>query len=110
MIGNTNELNDPANYLNRNNHYPNANHKNNDISGIEPSIYDKTIYVLINSWFSMLNSSALPLICMQYDNLKIEFIFRPIVELLQLKILIIQLIIVIMLILEWIKIKKILLL
>ena len=87
MIGNTNELNDPANYLNRNNHYPNAyNYNNNsDISGIEPSIYDKTIYVPINSWFSMLNSSALPLICMQYDNLKIEFIFRPIVELFTIK-------------------------
>ena len=88
MIGNTNELNDPANYLNRNNYYPNAykyNDSNTDISGIEPSIYDKTIYVPINSWFSMLNSSALPLICMQYDNLKIEFIFRPIVELFTIK-------------------------
>ena len=58
---------------------------NSDISGIEPSIYDKTIYVPINSWFSMLNSSALPLICMQYDNLKIEFIFRAIVELFTIK-------------------------
>lgn len=83
MIGNTNELNDPANYLNRNNYYPNAynyNHSNTGALDIEPSIYDKTIYVPINSWFSMLNSSALPLICMQYDNLKIEFIFRPIIE------------------------------
>ena len=56
-----------------------------DISGIEPSIYDKTIYVPINSWFSILNSSALPLICMQYDHLKIEFIFRPIKELFTIK-------------------------
>ena len=86
MIGNTNELNDPANYLNRNNYYPNAyNYNNTDASGIEPSIYDKTIYVPINSWFSILNSSALPLICMQYDNLNIEFEFRPIKELFTVK-------------------------
>ena len=85
MIGNISELNDPANYLNRNNYYPNAYNYNSDISGIEPSIYDKTIYVPINSWFSMLNSCALPLICMQYDNLKIEFEFRPIVELFTIK-------------------------
>jgi hypothetical protein len=85
MIGNTNELNDPANYLNRNN-YPNAYKSNDtDISGIEPSIYDKIIYVPINSWFSILNSSALPLICMQYDILKIDFIFRPIKELFTVK-------------------------
>ena len=88
MIGNTSELNDPANYLNRNNNYPNAynyNNNNTDASGIEPSIYDKTIYVPINSWFSMLNSCALPLICMQYDNLKIEFEFRPIIQLFTIK-------------------------
>ena len=86
MIGNTNELNDPANYLNRNNYYPNAyNYNNTDISGIEPSIYDKTIYVPVNSWFSLLNSCALPLISMQYDNLKIEFEFRPIIQLFTIK-------------------------
>jgi hypothetical protein len=88
MIGNITELNDPANYLNRNNNYPNAynyNNNNTDASGIEPSIYDKTIYVPINSWFTMLNSCALPLICMQYDNLKIDFEFRPIVELFSVK-------------------------
>ena len=86
MIGNTNDLNDPANYLNRNNNYPNAyDYNDNKDSDIEPSIYDKTIYVPIKSWFSMLNSSALPLICMQYDNLKIEFEFRPIKELFSVK-------------------------
>ena len=87
MIGNSNELTDPANYLNRNNKYPNAfnNGTNSDISGIEPSINEQKIYVPINCWFSMLYSSALPLICLQYDTLKIEFEFRPIKELFSVK-------------------------
>lgn len=86
MTGNISELNDPGNFYNRNNNYPNSFKLNDtDISNIEPSIYSKTIYVPINSWFSMINSCALPLVCMQYDNLKIEFEFRPIVELFTIK-------------------------
>ena len=84
MTGNISELNDPANYNNRNNNYPSAfniNGVNTDISGIEPSIRDYNLYVPINSWFSMSSLMALPLICLQYSDLVIDFTLRPIMEL-----------------------------
>ena len=88
MTGNINELNDPANYNNRNNNYPNAFNSTNistDISGIEPSIRDYNLYIPINSWFSMSSLMALPLICLQYSELVIDFTLRPINELYTIK-------------------------
>jgi hypothetical protein len=88
MTGNINELNDPANYYNRNNNYPNAFNSYNissDISGIEPSIRDYNLYIPINSWFSMSSLMALPLICLQYSELVIDFTLRPITELYTIK-------------------------
>lgn len=86
MIGNVNYLNDPANYSNRNNNYPNAyNYINSDLSNIEPSINDYTLYIPINSWYSLSTTMALPLICLQYANLEIEFTFRPIEDLFTIK-------------------------
>lgn len=83
MIGNVSKLNDPANYSNRNGKYPNAFNDgiNSDLSGIEPSIYSEKLFIPINSWFSLLNSSAFPLTCLQYAELEINFILRPIEEL-----------------------------
>ncbi len=84
MTGNISELNDPANYNNRNNNYPNAFNSDNissDISGIEPSINEYNLYIPINSWFSMSSLMALPLICLQYSELFIDFTLRPINEL-----------------------------
>jgi hypothetical protein len=90
MTGNISELNDPANYNNRNNNYPsaftfNVNGVNSDISGIEPSIRDYNLYIPINSWFSMSSLMALPLICLQYSELVIDFTLRPINELYTIK-------------------------
>ena len=87
MTGNFNELNDPANFNNRNNNYPSAyNYKNvEDISGIEPSIREFNLYIPINSWFSMSSLMALPLICIQYSELNIDFTLRPINELYTIK-------------------------
>jgi hypothetical protein len=88
MTGNISELNDPANYNNRNNNYPNAFNIENissDISGIEPSIRDYNLYIPINSWFSMSSLMALPLICLQYSDLVIDFTLRPIMELYTIK-------------------------
>jgi hypothetical protein len=87
MSGNTSYLNDPANYANRNNNYPNAfNYKNTiDPSGIEPSIRQTQLYIPINSWYSMASTMALPLICLQYDVLEIKFILRPISQLFTIK-------------------------
>jgi len=90
MTGNISELNDPANYNNRNNNYPsaftfNVNNVSSDISGIEPSIPDYNLYIPINSWFSMSSLMALPLICLQYSELVIDFTLRPINELYTIK-------------------------
>ena len=83
MSENVKELNDPENYLNRNGNYPNAFNDgvSSDISGIEPSIYSQKLYIPINSWFSLLNSCAFPLISLQYAELEINFLLRPIEEL-----------------------------
>ena len=83
MSGNVKELNDPENYLNRNGNYPNAFNDgvSSDISGIEPSIYSQKLYIPINSWFSLLNSCAFPLISLQYAELEINFLLRPVEEL-----------------------------
>ncbi len=86
MTGNVAELNDPANYLNRNNNYPNA-FKINDASNnsIEPSIHSYDLYIPLNTWFTLLSSMALPLICLQYAELEINFKLRSIVELFTIK-------------------------
>jgi len=88
MTGNISELNDPANFNNRNNNYPNAfniNGTNTDISGIEPSIREYNLYIPINSWFTMSSFMSFPLICLQYSNLVIDFKLRPLKELYTIK-------------------------
>lgn len=86
MIGNTPELTDPANYANRNNNYPNAYKKSDtDISGIVPSIPETQLFIPINSWYSNLSTMALPLICLQYAELEIEFTLKPIQSLYTIK-------------------------
>ena len=79
MTGNTKELTDPANYSNRNNNYPNAFRigTGTDISSIEPSIPETQLFIPINSWYSMMSTMALPLVCLQYAELEIEFILKP---------------------------------
>ena len=88
MTGNISELNDPANFNNRNNNYPNAFNIDSslpDIIGIEPSIREYNLYIPINSWFTMSSFMAFPLICLQYSNLVIDFTIRPIQELFTIK-------------------------
>ena len=84
MTGNINELHSPELYSNRNNNYPNA-YKQNETMDVEPSIYSKQLFIPINSWFSLLSSSSLPMICLQYTDLEIIFNFRPLVELFTIK-------------------------
>jgi len=80
MTGNTPYYNDPANYLNRVNAYPNAYYSNTQ-GGAEPSIRGSTIYIPINVWFTMNSKQAFPLIAMQYNELVIDITLRPINEL-----------------------------
>ena len=86
MTGNIEELYNPANFSNRNNNYPNAFKQSDDSnSNIEPSIHSHQLYIPLNPWFTLLSSMALPLICLQYAELEINFKLRPIVELFTIK-------------------------
>ena len=86
LIGNVKQLNDPANYSNRNNNYPNAYKLNNsDNSNIHHSINSYQLYIPINTWFSNLSSMAVPLCCLQYAEMEINFILNPITKLFTIK-------------------------
>lgn len=84
MSGNVSELNDPANSYGRVNTYPSAYHTEN-IAGAEPSIRGRTLYIPINTWFTLNNQCAFPLICLQYNELTINVTLRPIQELFQVR-------------------------
>ena len=84
MSGNVVELNDPANAYGRQNVYPSAYYTSNT-TGAEPSIRGKTLYIPLNTWFSLNNQSAFPLICLQYNELTITVTLRPIQELFQVR-------------------------
>jgi len=85
MIGNTAELNDPANYSNRNGSYPNASYNGFSnttwSNGIEPSIRERQLYIPLNIWSTLSSKVALPLVSMQYSSLYIEVECRPVEDL-----------------------------
>jgi hypothetical protein len=80
MTGNVNELNDPANYDSRVNVYPSAYFTTNT-DGSQPSINNRTLYIPINSWFSLSSKMAFPLVALQYNELRINVKLRPAYEL-----------------------------
>uniref|UniRef100_A0A6C0EQ07 Major capsid protein N-terminal domain-containing protein n=1 Tax=viral metagenome TaxID=1070528 RepID=A0A6C0EQ07_9ZZZZ len=84
MSGNTADLNDPANYGSRVNAYPNAFYTTS-AAGAQPSIMGKTLYVPLNSWFSMKTQMAFPLVSLQYNELQISVTIRPICELFRIR-------------------------
>ena len=92
MTGNVNELYDPGNTYTRLNTYPSAMYidKSNDgvtpnIAGSEPSIRGRNLYIPINTWFTLDNRCAFPLISLQYNELVITVTMRPIQELFQVR-------------------------
>ena len=90
MTGNVPELNDPANYMDRGGIYPNAyldpswNQSTQNI-GPQPSIPSKTLYIPLNTWFSLDSKCPLPLISLQYNQIEISVTMRPIQELFQIR-------------------------
>jgi hypothetical protein len=84
MTGNIPELNDPGNAGTRINTYPNAFYTD-DSNGAEPSIYGRTLYIPLNSWFSLKSQQAFPLIALQYNELQVNVTIRPIQELFQIR-------------------------
>lgn len=80
MTGNTEEFNGPEFFGGRRlNNYPNVFY-NPSITGSEPSIRGRKIYVPLNPWYMNDSKVALPLICLQYSELTIEVTLRPIKE------------------------------
>jgi len=84
MIGNTAELNDPANYGARVNTYPNAFYTTSP-AGAQPSIMGRTLYIPLGAWFNLNTQNAFPLVSLQYNELQISVTFRPICELFQIR-------------------------
>lgn len=80
MSGNVKELYDPANSFNRYDVYPNATWDPTGV-GAEPSIRGRTLYIPINTWFTLNANCAFPLISLQYNELVVTVTMRPIQEL-----------------------------
>lgn len=77
MSGNTLELNEPENFGgNRNSNYPNAFY-NASLTGSEPSIRGRKLYVPLNPWYMNDSKVALPLVCLQYAEVVVEITLRP---------------------------------
>ena len=90
MTGNITELYDPGNTYTRLNTYPSAFYAYNsdgtqNVNGAEPSIRGRNIYIPINTWFTLDNRCAFPLISLQYNELVISVTLRPIQELFQVR-------------------------
>lgn len=91
MTGNVPELYDPANAFQRSNAYPSAVYNAGFVNstgaflGSEPSIRGRTLYIPINTWFTLNSNCAFPLIALQYNELIINVTLRPIQELYQVR-------------------------
>lgn len=84
MSGNVVEMYDPANSYGRENAYPSAYYTANP-SGAEPSIRGRTLYIPINSWFTLNSRCAFPIKAMKNHELQIKITIRPILELIRLR-------------------------
>ena len=84
MIGNTSELNNPANFGSRVNAYPNAYYTDSP-AGAQPSIMGRELYIPLGAWFNLKTQMAFPLVALQYNELQISVTFRPIRELFQIR-------------------------
>lgn len=82
MIGNVPEIHSP-NLSTHTYKYPNSYRIYPNSSGINsyPSIKSRELLIPINSWFTLSNYLAFPLIALQYQELQIDFTLRPLSEL-----------------------------
>jgi len=80
MTGNIPEFNDPANFSGRRGIYPNV-YYNTSQQGPEPSIRGRTLYIPLNAWFCNNSRTAFPLVSLQYNELQIDVVMRPVREL-----------------------------
>jgi len=84
MIGHVPELYDPANGTGLNGKYPSSYLDPNPTiteGDLEPSIRGRKLFIPLYSWFSDSSKMALPLIGLQYQEVFVKVIFRPLKEL-----------------------------
>ena len=84
MTGNIDEIHNPGMAFGRSNSYPSAIYTG-DPAGSEPSIRSRTLYIPINTWFTLDSRCAFPLVSLQYAELEISITLRPIRELFQIR-------------------------
>ena len=80
MTGNIPEFTDPANFSGRRGTYPNV-YYNTSQQGPEPSIRGRKLYIPLNAWFCNNSRTAFPLVALQYNELQIDVVMRPVREL-----------------------------
>ena len=80
MTGSTAEFNDPANFSGRKGTYPNVFY-NTSQQGPEPSIRGRKLYIPLNAWFCNNSRTAFPLVALQYNELQIDVVMRPVRDL-----------------------------
>jgi hypothetical protein len=80
MTGNIPEFTDPANFSGRRGTYPNV-YYNTSQQGPEPSIRGRKLYIPLNAWFCNNSRTAFPLVALQYNELQIDVVMRPVRDL-----------------------------
>jgi hypothetical protein len=80
MTGSIPEFTDPANFSGRRGTYPNV-YYNTSQQGPEPSIRGRKLYIPLNAWFCNNSRTAFPLVALQYNELQIDVVMRPVRDL-----------------------------
>ena len=83
MVGNTQDMYEPALAFGRPNVYPNAVYSETGPS--EPSIRGKQLRIPLPVWWTLTSQQAFPLVALQYNVLQIDITLRPIRELYQIR-------------------------
>lgn len=83
MSGNIDELHSPENLKENFNNYPNTFYMTGE-DGVpgdpEPSIKGRKLYIPINAWYTYSSKQSVPLVSLQYSEMRIEITVRPISE------------------------------
>ena len=83
MIGNTQDMYEPALAFGRPNVYPNATYS--ETAPSEPTIRGKQLRIPLPVWWTLTTQQAFPLVALQYNVLQIDITLRPIRELYQIR-------------------------
>jgi hypothetical protein len=84
MTGSIPEFTDPANFSGRKGTYPNVYYTPvtpTHPQGPEPSIRGRKLYIPLNAWFCNNSRTAFPLVSLQYNELQIDVVMRPVRDL-----------------------------